>query len=109
LGYIALGLATSFAVPLFANEGELQKWLRWFFLVNGLIIPLIALVYFYPDFSITLLLLGLPWIITAPGLMSLLSLFLGEDRNYEADITNLVSPTTVTGSSLITLIEYRKS
>ncbi len=74
LGYVALGLATLFAVPVFAKQG-LQKWLRWFFLANGLITPLIAFVYFYPDFSTTLLLLGLPWIVTATGSMLLLALF----------------------------------
>ena len=74
LGYIALGLATLFAIPVFGKQG-LQKWLRWFFLANGLIIPLFAVVYFYPNFSTTLLLLGLPWIVTAPGSMLLLALF----------------------------------
>lgn len=74
LGYINLGLATLFAIPLFAREG-LQKWIRWFFLANGLITPVIAFVYFYPNFSPTLLLVGLPWIITAPGSMLLLALF----------------------------------
>jgi len=74
LGYIALGLATLFAVPLFAKEG-LQKWVRRFFLANGLIIPLFLIVYFYPHFSTTLLLLGLPWVVTAPGSMLLLALF----------------------------------
>jgi len=73
LGYIALSLATLFAVPLFAKEG-LQKWVRWFFLANGLVIPLISIVYFYPDFSTTLLLLGLPWIVTAVGSMLMLTL-----------------------------------
>ncbi len=79
LGYIALGLATLFAVPLFAKQG-LQKWLRRFFLANGLITPVIAFVYFYPDFSTTLLFLGLPWIVTAPGSMLLLALFFRGDR-----------------------------
>jgi len=74
LGYIALGLATLFAVPLFAKQG-IQKWVRWFFLANGLITPLISFVYFYPTFSTTLLLLGLPWIVTATGSMLLLALF----------------------------------
>jgi hypothetical protein len=78
LGYIALGLATLFAVPVFAKQG-LQKWLRWFFLANGLITPLIAFVYFYPYFSTTLLLLGLPWIVTATGSMLLLALFFWEE------------------------------
>jgi hypothetical protein len=66
LGYITLGLATLFAVPVFAREG-LQKWLRWFFLANALVTPLIAFVYFYPVFSTTLLLLGFPWIVTVLG------------------------------------------
>ena len=52
LGYIALGLTTLFAVPLFEKQG-LQTWIRGFFLANFLITPLIAFVYFYPDFSTT--------------------------------------------------------
>jgi len=74
LGYIALGLATLFAIPVFAKQG-LEKWVRWFFLANGLVTPLISFVYFYPNFSTTLLLLGLPWIFTATGSMLLLTLF----------------------------------
>lgn len=74
LGYIALGLATLFAIPLFAKKG-LQKWLRWFFLANFLVTPLISFVYFYPVFSTTLLLLGFPWIVTVLGSIALLTLF----------------------------------
>ena len=74
LGYICMGLATLFAVPVFAQQG-LQRWVKWFFLANGLITPLFAVVYFYPNFSYTLLLLGLPWLITAPGSIILLALF----------------------------------
>jgi len=74
LGYITMGLATLFAVPLFAHQG-LQKWVRWFFLANGLLTPVLAFVYFYPNFSTTLLLLGTPWIVTAPGSILLLALF----------------------------------
>ncbi len=74
LGYIFMGLATLFAVPVFSRTG-LEKWLRGFFLANGLIIPLFAFVYFYPHFSMTLLLLGLPWAITAPGSILLLMVF----------------------------------
>ena len=77
LGYIMLGLATLFAVPLFAKQG-LQKWVRWFFLANALVTPLIAFVYFYPDFSTTLLLLGTPWIVTATGSILVLALFFWE-------------------------------
>jgi hypothetical protein len=74
LGYISLSLATLFAVPLFANQG-LQRWVKGFFLANGLVIPLFAVVYFYPAFSTTLLLLGLPWIVTATGSMLSLAYF----------------------------------
>jgi hypothetical protein len=74
LGYIALGFATLFAVPIFAKQG-IQKWVRWFFLANALITPLIAFVYFYPDFSTALLLLGSPWIVTTTGSILFLALF----------------------------------
>ncbi len=77
LGYIALGLATLFVVPLFTTQG-IQKWLRRFFLANGLVTPLISFVYFYPVYSTTLLLLGLPWIATSLGSMLFLTLFFRE-------------------------------
>src|SRR6266487_1864306 len=74
LGYIFMGLATLFAFPVFAKQG-LQRWLRGFFLAHSLITPLIALVYFYPNFSYGLLLLAFPWLITLPGAMLLMTLF----------------------------------
>jgi hypothetical protein len=77
LGYITLGLATLFAIPLFTKQG-VQKWLRRFFLANGLVTPLITFVYFYPDFSTTLLLLGSPWIVTSLGSILFLALFFRE-------------------------------
>lgn len=89
LGYITLSLATLFAIPVFSKEG-LQKWIRWFFLANGLIIPLFAIVYFFPNFSMTLLLLGLPWLVTATGSMLLLALFF--KRMSEGDSNALQQP-----------------
>ena len=74
LGYIFLGLATLFASFLFANHG-FERWIKWFFFAHALVTPLIAFVYFYPTFSYGLLLLGLPWIVTASGSMLLLALF----------------------------------
>ena len=73
IGYIFMGLAMLFAVPVFAKHG-FQKWVRYSFLIHGLTTPLIAFVYFYPDFSNSLLLLGLPWGITAPVSMLMLAL-----------------------------------
>ena len=72
IGYIFMGLATAFAVPIFKKQG-IQKWVRYSFLVHSLITPLIVFVYFYPNFSNQLLLLGIPWGITAPASMLLLA------------------------------------
>ena len=74
LGYIFLSLATLFAFPVFEKRG-FQRWIRLFFLANGLDIPLSAIVYFYPGFSVPQLLLGLPWGILVPGCLLLLALF----------------------------------
>ncbi|HET7115519.1 MAG TPA: hypothetical protein VFI29_03470 [Hanamia sp.] len=73
LGYIFMGLATLIAIPVFEKHG-FQKWVRISFIANALVTPLISFVYFYPGFSERLLLLGLPWAITAPVFMLLLAL-----------------------------------
>lgn len=74
LGYIFMGLATLFASPVFEKKG-LEKWTRWFFLANALITPVIAFVYFYPTFSVNLLILGSPWMITVLGSMLFLAIY----------------------------------
>ncbi len=74
LGYLFMGFATLWAFPLFANNG-FEKRVRLFFLANGLINPVIAFVYFYPVFSTGLLLIGIPWIITAPGSIFFLTIY----------------------------------
>lgn len=73
IGYIAMGIATLVAVPVFERRG-FGKWVRIAFIANAAVTPLIAFVYFYPHFSESLLLLGLPWIITAPVAMLLLAI-----------------------------------
>jgi hypothetical protein len=73
IGYICMGLATLFAVPVFKKQG-FHKWVGYCVLVHALVIPLIAFVYFYPNFSDRLLLIGIPWAITAPVSMLLLAL-----------------------------------
>jgi hypothetical protein len=75
LGYIFMGLSTLFAS--FAIEGSgPQRWTKYFFVANGAVVPLISFVYFYPTFSITLLYLGSPWVITTLGsLLTLARLF----------------------------------
>ncbi len=74
IGYIAMGIATLLAVPVFGRDG-LDRWVRISFLANALVTPLIAFVYFYPDFSERLLLLAIPWTVTAPASMLLLTLW----------------------------------
>ena len=73
IGYIAMGFATLFAVPVFEKTG-FQKWVRYMFLAHSFTTPLIVFVYFYPNFSNKLLLIATPWAITAPLSMLMLSL-----------------------------------
>jgi hypothetical protein len=73
IGYICMGFAALFAVPLFKNKG-FEKWVRYSLLFHAIVTPLIAFVYFYPTFSDKLLLLGVPWAITAPLFMLMLAL-----------------------------------
>jgi hypothetical protein len=81
IGYICMGLATLFAVPVFEKQG-FQKWVRYCFIIHALVTPLIAFVYFYPKFSDKLLLIAIPWAITAPVSMLLLSLM------FRKELTN---------------------
>lgn len=80
LAYINMGIATFFAA--FAlGKNTTEKWLKWFFLLNGLLTPVIAFVYFYPHFSTSLLMLASPWMITCPGSLLLLALYFWRKRN----------------------------
>jgi hypothetical protein len=54
-----------------------ERWARRLFLAHGAVTPLIAVVYFHPRFSMTLLMLALPWGITAPGAILMLMRFFG--------------------------------
>ncbi len=73
IGYICMGIATALALPVFGNRG-IERWTRISFLANALVTPLIAYVYFSPDFSERLLLLAIPWVITAPAAMLFLAI-----------------------------------
>lgn len=73
LGYLFMGLSTTAAIPLFQKTGK-QKRVRMALIANGLVLPLISIVYFYPDYSPTMLLIGAPWSITAPLSMLLIAL-----------------------------------
>ncbi len=85
IGYISMGLATLLAVPVFEKQG-FQRWVRVSFLANALVTPLIAFVYFYPEFSEKILLLGLPWAITAPMAMLLLAMMFKKNMEIQNQI-----------------------
>ncbi len=74
IGYIFMGLATLFAVPIFKKQG-FEKWIRYSFICHALTTPLIAIVYFYPNFSERLLFIGAPWAITDPLIMLMLAIW----------------------------------
>jgi hypothetical protein len=78
IGYIFMGFATLFAIPIFEQQG-FQRWVRYSFLVHSLVTPLIVFVYFYPNFSEKLLLIAIPWGITAPVSMLLLAIMFKQD------------------------------
>jgi hypothetical protein len=73
IGYIFMGLAMWVAIPVFEKQG-FQKWVKYSFIANALVTPLITIVYFYPVFSEKLLILGFPWGITAPLAMLMLAI-----------------------------------
>ncbi len=75
LGYISMGVACLLAVPALGQAG-VERSARRALLANALVTPLIAVVYFYPTYSETLLFLGFPWAITAPLSMGLLAVAL---------------------------------
>ncbi len=86
LGYIFMGLAMLIAVPVFEKNGY-QKWVRLSFLANAFVTPMITFVYFYPVYSGKLLILGLPWAITAPLAMLMLA-FLFHKKQIEPSTSN---------------------
>ena len=78
IGYIIMEFVTLFAVPIFEKQG-FQRWVRYSFLVHSLVTPSIVFVYFYPNFSEKLLLIAVPWGITAPVSMLLLAIMFKKD------------------------------
>jgi hypothetical protein len=74
LGYVSMGVSTLFAALSLPRVG-VGMWARRFMLANALITPVIAFIYFYPHFSPGVLLLGAPWLVTAPGSLLALALY----------------------------------
>lgn len=80
LGYIFMGLAMFIALPIFEKKG-FSKWVRISFAANALVTPLITFVYFYPNYSEQLLMIGFPWAITAPLAMLMLAIMFKKGKN----------------------------
>jgi hypothetical protein len=78
IGYVFMGLATLFAIPVFEKSG-FQRWVRYSFAAHSLVTPLLVFVYFYPKFSEKLLLIAIPWAFTGPVAMLLLAIFLNRE------------------------------
>jgi uncharacterized protein (TIGR03382 family) len=79
VGYISMGLACLLAVPAVSSVG-FERWVRLSLILNALVTPLISIVYFSPEFSTKLLILGFPWGITAPLFMLMLAIMLRRRR-----------------------------
>ncbi len=84
LGYICMGISTFSLTFAFTPE---WKWLRRVLFANGLMVPVISFVYFYPHFSTDILFIGLPWIITAPGSLLLLAVFFRSEKKFHDDFS----------------------
>jgi uncharacterized protein (TIGR03382 family) len=80
VGYVNMGLATLVAVPALGSVG-FERWVRLSLMAHALATPLISVVYFYPRYSAKLLVLGLPWAITAPLFMLMLAIMLRRRRS----------------------------
>jgi hypothetical protein len=84
LAYIFLNLATFFAARAFERQGP-ERVIRRVFLANASITPLFAIAYFWPHFSVPVLLLGgIPWSVTVPASMLALSMYFRRPPSADA-------------------------
>jgi hypothetical protein len=75
LAYIAMGLATLVLIPALNGYGAERK-ARFACMAHVVATVLAGVVYFYPTFSTRLLMVGLPWAVTAPLFMLILAIAL---------------------------------
>lgn len=103
LGYVCMGASMLVAAPALA-----RGWTRRLFLAHAAVTPLIAIVYFYPRFSTALLVLGTPWILTAPAALFFLALWFRQGHAApEARGTALPLPTAhQEGNALGSVLSY---
>lgn len=75
IAYIMMGLATLMIIPALRDTSA-ERRVRVACIANVVATALAGIVYFSPTFSTRLLMLGLPWGVTAPAFMLLLGLAL---------------------------------
>ncbi len=75
IAYISMGVAALLIIPALADSA-VERRVRMACIANAAATILSGIVYFYPTYSNTLLLLGFPWGITAPLFMLSLGLAL---------------------------------
>jgi hypothetical protein len=78
LAYLSMGLAALMIIPALGRVG-VERRARLACMAHVGATALAAIVYFYPTYSYKLLMLGLPWGITAPAFMLLVALVLKTD------------------------------
>ena len=78
LAYLSMGLAALIIIPALGRRG-LEGKARLACMAHVAATVLAAIVYFYPTYSNRLLMLGLPWGITAPVFMLLIAFALRRD------------------------------
>ena len=79
IAYISMGIAAVLIIPSLASSPA-ERRVRIACIAHAVATVLSGVVYFYPDFSNTVLLLGFPWGITAPLFMLLLGIALRARR-----------------------------
>jgi hypothetical protein len=101
VAYVMMGLTTLVIVPALGRTGA-ETWVRAVCIAHVVATVLAGIVYFWPTYSPGLLLLGLPWGITAPLSMLLLGIALrarGNERSARQGDSGDGRPGTVLSSA----------
>lgn len=80
IAYIMMGFAALVSIPALQHTG-VERRVRIACMAHVVATVLAGIVYFYPSYSYRLLMIGLPWGVTAPAFMLLLGIAL---RNRDA-------------------------
>lgn len=79
LAYLCMGLAVLFLVPALSHIPA-ARWLRILMVAHGVMTLISMIVYFYPEFSTTMLLIASPWLLTACGICAGLAVYFSKGK-----------------------------